>query len=126
MSRPRLNFTAETKRAALQRSSDLCECHRVPQLGRPEGCGVKLVAGLIRYEHIIQDAIRKDNSLDNAACLTKTCWLEKTCTIDIPVIAKSNRVRDHHWGTETAPRAIIVGSRASDWKHKISGGWERR
>jgi hypothetical protein len=124
--RSRLEFTAATKRAAFARSTGVCECHLIPWLRRPAGCGVKLVAGGMFFEHITPDAIRPDNSIDNIACLTRTCWREKTARFDLPVIAKSNRVRDRHFGTRAEPQQVIVGSKASGWKHRMAGGWIRR
>jgi hypothetical protein len=122
----RLEFTAATKREAFARSGGICECHRIPWLKRPDGCGVRLVAGAIFYEHVIQDAIRSDNSLDNAAVLTRTCWKEKTAQIDLPTIAKGRRTFAKHIGAVATPQQIIVGSRASGWKHHMAGGWSRR
>jgi hypothetical protein len=69
----RLEFTAATKREAFARSGGICECHRIPWLKRPDGCGVRLVAGGIFYEHVAPDAIRPDNSLENCAVLSRTC-----------------------------------------------------
>lgn len=90
----RLEFTRPTKREAWDRSDGECECHRVPDLKRPFGCGVRLnINSGIYYEHIIQDAIKSDNSINNCAVLCRTCWREKT-SIDIPTIARSNRIRD--------------------------------
>lgn len=122
----RLEFTAETKRQAYARSNGICECHRIPWLNRPNGCGVKLTAGNIFHEHINPDNIRRDNSLDNAACLTKTCFREKTDRYDRKIIAKSNHVRDAHIGAIVAPQQVIVGSKASGWRQRMRGGWERR
>ncbi len=122
----RLDFTAATKRDAFARSAGICECHRIPWLNRPDGCGVKLVAGAIFYEHVIQDAIRQDNALSNCAVLTRTCWKEKTARVDLPTIAKSNRTRSKHIGAVATPQQVIVGTRASGWRHKMAGGWERR
>jgi hypothetical protein len=122
----RLEFTAPTKRAAFARSNGICECHLIPWLNRPNGCGVKLTAGNIFYEHLVQDAIRKDNSLSNCCCLVKTCWREKTDKIDRPTIAKSNHVRDAHIGATVAPQQVIAGTVASGWKRHMRGGWSRR
>ena len=122
----RLEFTAATKREAFARSGGICECHRIPWLNRPDGCGARLTAGNTFYEHINPDQIRQDNSLDNAAVLCKTCWREKTDTFDLPTIAKSNRVRDRHIGAVASPQQVIVGTVASGWRHKMAGGWERR
>jgi hypothetical protein len=122
----RLEFSAETKRDAFARSGGFCECYLVLWLGRPGGCGGKLSGGNVFYAHITPDAIRQDNSLANCAVLSKTCWREKTSGYDLPVIAKSNRVRDRHIGAISLPRQIIPGSTASPWKHRVSGGWTRR
>ena len=122
----RLEFTAATKRDAFSRSGGVCECHRIHWLKRPDGCGVKLVAGGIRYEHINPDAIRQDNSLDNAAVLCKICWLEKSARYDLPTIAKSNRTRSKHIGAVATPQQVIVGTIASGWKNHMRGGWSRR
>jgi len=94
----RLEFTAKTLREAWDRSRGTCECHLVPMLHRPKGCGQKLGEGNVFYEHITPDNIRPDNSLGNCAALSKTCWKEKTNSYDKPVIAKSNRVRDRARG----------------------------
>lgn len=124
--RRRLEFSAATKRDAFSRSGGICECHRIPWLNRPDGCGVKLVAGGIFYEHLIQDAIRQDNSLSNCAVLSRTCWREKTARIDLPTIAKSNRTRSKHIGAVATPQQVIVGTKASGWKNFMRGGWARR
>ncbi len=116
---PRLNFTAVTKRNAFDRSRGICECYLVPWLSRPQGCGVKLVAGAIFYEHIIPDNIRPDNSLNNCAALTKTCWRKKTDNYDRKIIAKSNHSRDRNRGIRA--RSTFACSRDSDYRKKING-----
>jgi hypothetical protein len=99
----RLEFTARTMREAWDRSNGICECHRVPMLNRPQGCGQALGEGNTFYEHITPDNIKSDNSLGNCAALCKTCWREKTNTYDKPVIAKSNRQRDRARGIRVQP-----------------------
>lgn len=120
----RLEFTAPTKRDAYARSQGVCECYRVPWLNRPNGCGVKLGAGNTFYEHIIPDNIRPDNSLDNCACLSKTCWREKTDTYDLPSIAKSNRIQDRARGIRSA--STFSTARTSPWRKKLNGEVVRR
>ena len=124
--RRRLEFTAATKREAFARSAGICECHRIPWLNRPDGCGLKLVAGAIFYEHVIQDAIRHDNALSNCAVLSRTCWKEKTARVDLPTIAKSRRTFAKHIGAVVAPQQVIMGTIASGWKNHMRGGWSRR
>lgn len=124
--RARLEFAGPTRRQAFARSRGICECHRIPWLRRPNGCGLRLVAGAIFYEHIVPDAIRPDNSLSNCAVLARSCWKEKTARHDLPVVAKAKRTYDRHIGAQASPRDLIVGSRASSWKHHMAGGWSRR
>lgn len=122
----RREFTPATKRAAFERANGTCECHRVPWLNRPNGCGVTLVTGQIFYEHVIPDRIRPDNSLDNCAALTTTCFREKTDSYDLPVIAKSNRVQDRARNIKPQHHRPIIGTKRSGWKKHMNGGWERR
>lgn len=91
----RSEFSKQTKRAANDRSGGVCECHRCPGM---VPCGLPLGPGNTFYEHIVQCAISDDNSLENCAVLTKTCWKSKTATQDLPVIAKTKRIRDRHRG----------------------------
>lgn len=117
----RLEFTAKTKRQAFERSSGICECRMVPMLNRPQGCGQKLSEGRIRYEHIIPDNIRPDNSLDNCAALSLGCWREKTDTYDRKIIAKSNHVRDKARGIKRKPGRSFATNRNSLFKRKMDG-----
>lgn len=110
---PRLEFKSETKRLAFNRSHGICECHLIPWLKRPQGCGVRLVTGAINYEHILCNEIRPDNSLENCAVLTRTCWKEKTATYDLPLIAKSDRVQDRARGIKPQHHRPITGSKRS-------------
>ena len=117
----RLEFSNPTKRAAFARSGGTCECHRVPFLNRPEGCGGQLGDGNIFYEHINPDNIRADNSLDNCAVLTRTCWREKTYQYDKPTIAKANRRRDRSRGIRRGSGRSFPTNKGGRWKKKISG-----
>jgi hypothetical protein len=100
----RSEFKAETKRDAFARSRGICECHRIPWLRRPRGCGVRLVSGSIFYEHVNTDFHSGDNGLDNCATLSRTCWREKTARYDIPSIAKTKRIRDLARGIKREPK----------------------
>jgi hypothetical protein len=121
----RLEFTNKTKNAAYKRSNGICECHRVPMLNRPQGCGQKLTEGRIRYEHIVPDEIRPDNSLENCAVLALGCWREKTDKYDLPTIAKSNRQRNAHIGIKSSRSRFPCG-KDSEFKKKITGEVVRR
>lgn len=91
----RRNFSNPTKRAASERANGVCECHRVPGMtpcGRPLGPGNRF------YEHIIPDRAGGDNSLENCAVLTKTCWRIKTDGYDRPHVDKTKRLEDRDIG----------------------------
>jgi len=122
----RLEFTAKTKRAAFERSRGICECHLVAMLNRPHGCGQKLAEGRIRYEHIIPDNIRPDNSLDNCAVLSLGCWREKTDIYDRKVIAKSNHMRDRARGIKRRRGRPFPTNRDGPFKRKVTGEVVRR
>ena len=123
----RSEFTSKTKRRAFARSNGVCECHLVPFLDRPDGCGVKLVDGRIRYEHINPVEISSDNSLENCAVLTLACWREKTDKYDLPIIAKSNRVRDRARGIKRkSGRSSFQTNRDGAFKKKLDGTVVRR
>ena len=123
----RQEFTPATKREAFERSRGICECHLIPWLNRPHGCGVKLISGSIFYEHIIPDNIAHDSSLENCAVLARTCWREKTDTYDRKIIAKANHTRDRDRGiSRTLKGRPLPGTKASGWKHYMDGGWARR
>jgi hypothetical protein len=93
---PRREFSKAVKRAANRRAHGLCECHRVPQLGRPKGCGRPLGPGNRFHEHIHPDGAGGPPTLDNCAVLVKTCWHEKTGGYDQPLVAKVRRQRDRN------------------------------
>lgn len=122
MIRHRLEFSAATKREALERSGGVCECHLIPGLPTfRSGCGCRLGAGNTFYEHVIQDAIRQDNSLGNCAVLVRTCWKLKTATIDLPVIADGKRQRDRHFGIKPRWHRPLPGGRDDPRRRTMRG-----
>ena len=125
MRHTRNNFTKETQRQAFHRSQGICECHRLARAGVPgfsiEGCGRPLGIGNTFYEHINPDALSNDNSLENAAAITRTCWRTKTDTYDLRVIAKSKRVADLAAGIKDPHRQQLPGGRGSYFKKKMNG-----
>jgi predicted transcriptional regulator of viral defense system len=126
MTHRRREFSAQTKRDAYDRSGGICECHRVPCLKRPKGCGAKLGIANTFYEHVTTDFHSNDNCLSNCAVLARTCWREKTSQHDLPSIAKTKRLIDSARGIRQVPSQPIAGTIASGWKHRMNGGWERR
>lgn len=105
----RSEFPASVKRDALKRSDGICECHLIPHVFKTF-CGLPLGPCNTFFEHIDCDEIRKDNSLDNCAVLTKTCWRYKTDHHDLPMIAKAKRNFDAHHGV-VRPHRQFPGNR---------------
>lgn len=105
----RLEFPTAVKRDADKRANGICKCHRIPGW---KGCGQPLGRGNRFYEHIIQCGAGGDNSLENSAMLTHTCWKKKTATQDLPIVAKVKRVRDRDRGIRTgSSRNPVLGFR---------------
>jgi len=115
------NFTAEIKRAGIERAKDehgipRCECHRVANFAT---CGgLVLTTGNIVHEHIHAWEFSHDSSPENHAVLIRLC-AERKNKIDWPAIARSNRKRDRHFGTQTAPRHPLPCGRLSRWTKPI-------
>lgn len=125
------DFGKDTKRAALGRSNGICECHLVPQLMdilHQKPCGGRLGAGDTFYEHIIPKEFSGDNSLDNCAVLTRTCWRLKTDIYDLPAIAEAKRQEDHQFAIDGPGRgrAPMRGGRHSDESRGIDGRMKPR
>lgn len=97
----RREFSTQTKRDAYERSEGLCE----GILSSGERCNVNLKHKPHHYDHIVPDGIGGKNDLQNCQVLCKPCHKAKTDKIDIPIIAKSKRVRDRHSGIKK-PRTI--------------------
>lgn len=94
----RREFSTKTKRAAWERSGEVCEGEG-PIVGLPPGirCTRSLVLGVV-YDHDDPDANSKDNSLENCRCLCPVCNRWKTDKRDRPLIAKTNHQQDKHRG----------------------------
>jgi hypothetical protein len=112
--RRRAEFPASVKREALERSNGICECHLIPHVFEV-ACGLPLGPGNTFFEHLLPDNISKDNSISNAAVLTKTCWRYKTVHHDLPIIAKAKRNFDAHNGIHR-PRRHLPGWRGDPFK----------
>lgn len=83
----RFEFTNATKRDAFVRAKGKCE-----------GCGFKLRSGEAHYDHIVAEWLTRDNSLENCQVLCIPCHKAKTAKRDVPMIAKTKRVRDREQG----------------------------
>src|SRR5262249_2890230 len=117
-------FSDKVKDAAIDRSGGICECHLVPQLPTfGIGCGVKLGPGNTFIEHITPRELSRDDSLNNAAALCKTCWRLKTDHYDLAVIAEAKRERRRHFGIGGAGKGAnpMRGGRFSDETKGMDG-----
>lgn len=90
----RQEFSAKIKVAAFERAKKRCE-----------RCGAMLIAGKLRYNHRIPDALGGQPTLDNCEVLCLGCDSEQTYKTDIPAIAKSRRIRKREAGIRK-PRTI--------------------
>lgn len=117
---PRLNFTTATQRRALARSNGICECHLIPHVFEV-ACGRPLGPSNTFYEHIVCDQLKPDNSVENCAVLTKTCWKLKTATYDLPTIAKAKRNHDRNNGIRDPWKKRLPGGRHDNIKLKMNG-----
>lgn len=119
----RREFSNPVKRQAYARSGGTCECHRitgVPGLV-PGGCRQRLAAGNLFYEHVNPDGRGGLPTIENCACLSKTCWRIKTDTFDRPVVAKANRQADMAIGIRTGTSGQKLPGGRNDWR-KITIG----
>lgn len=98
----RAEFSKATKRAAYDRSGELCEA--VGSLyGLPPGqrCNMPLSRG-VEYDHIDLEANSHDASLENCAAVCPPCHRIKTTTHDIPKAAKTLRQQDKARGIRSS------------------------
>jgi len=91
-------------------------------------CGGKITGAREGWEisHEIPLAIGGDDDDANRKPAHKKCHRDHTAKVDAPRIAKTKRQARKGMGARPRPRQTIPGSRASGWKHKLNGQWERR
>jgi 5-methylcytosine-specific restriction protein A len=87
--------------------------------GKCEACGSILRPGHFAYDHDKPDAFGGSNALVNCRVLCSGCHGTKTSQVDIPAIAKSNRVRARQAGIKKPSK--FACSKQSRWKKKIDG-----
>lgn len=105
----RREFPARVKVAAFERAG-----------GRCENCGVIIRHGA-QYDHRVADGLGGEPTLENCSVKCKTCHALKTTKHDIPVIAKSKRVRAKHVGADGPKGRPMPCGRKSRWKKKLDG-----
>jgi hypothetical protein len=117
----RREFPSPVKREAYRRSGGICECHLIPHVF-DEPCGRPLGQGNTFYEHIICDGADGEPTLDNCACLTKTCWKYKTDHFDKPIVADTKRLTDRARGIKAKSFRPLPGGRDQPFKLSIGRG----
>jgi 5-methylcytosine-specific restriction protein A len=110
----RHEFSAKTKVAAFERSRGNCE-----------GCGAKLFAGNIEYDHQIPCGLGGDNSLENCIVRCRACHSTKTHKTDVPQIAKAKRRQRNHIGVKKQSSRPMLGTKASGVRKRMNGTVER-
>jgi 5-methylcytosine-specific restriction protein A len=102
----RTEFSKATKRAALERSGQICEARgKLYSLHPGERCGKHLSWG-VEFDHVIACSNGGDNSLDNCLAICPACHGWKTRNLDTPRAAKIKRQSDKHKGV-TKPKQTI-------------------
>ena len=76
-------------------------------------------------EHMIPRWAGGPESQENRALVCKPCAKDKTAA-EAPVRAKGLRARDKFIGAKVRKGPPMPGTRASQWKQKLNGEWERR
>lgn len=94
------------------------------QDGRCPCCTRKLIAGKVVDEHITPLWAGGSNDLSNRALYCDYCAGKKTGK-EATERGKSRRARDKAIGAKKS-RNPLPGSKASGWRHRIDGTWERR
>lgn len=101
----RTNFTKATKRAALARSNGCCE----GSLETGIRCDAPIGSGRpVEFDHVLQDWMGGDASLENCEALCPPCHRVKTAA-DAARRAKAKRQFDHHNGIKDPHRQKLQG-----------------
>jgi 5-methylcytosine-specific restriction protein A len=110
LSRDREEFSKKVKVAAFERAKGHCE-----------KCTAFLMPGKFHYDHRIPAAFDGPATLDNCRVLCLACHSVKTCKEDVPLIARSKRIRAKHAGAKSKSARPMPCGRKSRWKKTISG-----
>lgn len=103
----RRNFPNAIKLAAWNRCGGICEC----------GCGQKIIRA--EYDHIVPDALGGDPTLENCQVIDARCHRIKTSTVDVPAVAKGERIERKRAGLwRSRP---MQGGRKSALKKRMDG-----
>ena len=118
----RAEFSKKTKAQAFVRSKGRCETEVDGKA--TGGCGMKIL-GTPEYDHIIEAALGGSNKLENCACLCAKCHKFKTAERRYEM-DKTRRTSEKQRGLRKKKGRPMAGTKASGWKQKMDGTWERR
>ena len=81
-----------------------------------------------RADHIRRFAEGGEDTAKNLLpiCLACDAGIGGKAADDTSEVAKGKRVRDRHLGIRRRKGRPMAGTRASGWRHKVDGTWERR
>lgn len=108
----RRNFSNRTKLIAWDRCGGFCECCR------------QKILGVAEYDHRVPDGLDGEPTLENCQVLCARCHRMKTSKLDVPAIAKGNRIEKKRAGLKTS--RPMPGSKRSGWKKPMNGPPVRR
>lgn len=111
----RREFPAKVRALAFRRSGGHCQ-----------KCTRKLSVSDVHFDHVIPDQLGGEPVLENCEVLCRSCHAVKTYREDVPNIARAKRREARHFGFKTPSRAVIPGSKRSQWKRHINGTISRR
>jgi 5-methylcytosine-specific restriction protein A len=94
--------------------------------GRCEVCSARLFVGKFQYDHIIPTAVGGPPTLENCRVACTACHGKKTATVDVPAIAKSERIKRKNIGAKTKSGRPMPGTKASGLRKRMDGSVERR
>lgn len=108
----RAEFSARTKLEAFERAK-----------GRCETCGRKIMSGA-EYDHIIEETLTHDNSLENCRVQCAKCHAVKTKR-NRPKIDKTRRIIKKRAGIKPRKGPPLPGTKASGIRKRMDGSVER-
>ncbi|KRE07420.1 hypothetical protein ASE63_22230 [Bosea sp. Root381] len=95
-----------------------------------EECGLVLGKKPYEVDHTTPEALVMDKTkpltADDGKLLGKDCCHTPKTVDDIRRIRKADRQRDRHTGAIVKTARPLPGSKASGWRHRMNGTWERR
>lgn len=90
------------------------------------GCGVSLIGRRWTCDHKIALINSGENRETNLQPLGDACCNPKKNAADVAQKSRNYKTRARHYGARKAKGPPMIGTRASGWKHRMDGTWERR